>query len=474
MSLALDHPVERKDMSRVNGRFFLCHVQLFGIYRWIQLDFCMAKGFNWGPGGGHMKSDISRRHWLGRFIGGAAAATTLTQVKQSYAAAMQAVAPLPNWRNDDGYWEKVRKQFMLEPGFAYLNTGTLGPTPRPVYDALTEYWRLMAVNPNENSNIFQDRQDQIRFKAAAFLGAGVDEVAITRNTTEGNTTLCQGLDLKAGDEILLSAFEHGSTRSTYARQAKRFGLVIKEVKFPLPPTNAQVLTAFEAAITPRTRVMHFSNPLGGSGTFLPVKELAQLAHSKNILCFVDGAHCIGMVQFSVASWDIDGFACNAHKWLCGPAGAGLLYVKQSVQDRIWPVIAISNQAKGARKYDQLSRRPWPCVAALEDTLDFQLAIGRARLEQRTRALGSYLRNKVAEIPKVRVYTPSDPMMSCGSTSLGIEGVSGQRLREYLRQKYDAYIPGGGSSVRVSTHYFNTFEQVDRVLKAVRELAAGMA
>ena len=182
-----------------------------------------------------------------------------------------------------------------------------------------------------------------------------------------------------------------------------------------------------------------------------------------------------MVQFNVASWDIDGFACNAHKWLCGPAGAGLLYVKQAVQERIWPVMAIwGAQPKGARKYDQLSRRPWPCVAALEDTLDFQLAIGRARIEQRTRALGSHLRSKAVEIPKVKVYTPSDPARSCGSTSLGIEGVPGQRLREYLRQKYDVYIPGGGSSVRVSTHYFNTFEQVERVLKAVRELATGMA
>jgi hypothetical protein len=182
-----------------------------------------------------MEGNVSRRHWLRGFMGGsAAAATTLTQVKQSFAAALQAVAPPEGWRHDDGYWEKVRNQFLLEPGFAYLNTGTLGPTPRPVYEALTEYWRLMAVNPNENSNIFQERQEQIRLKAAAFLDAGVEEVAITRNTTEGNTVLCQGLDLKPGDEILHTAFEHGSLRQTWMRQAKRFGLVVKEVKFPAP------------------------------------------------------------------------------------------------------------------------------------------------------------------------------------------------------------------------------------------------
>jgi selenocysteine lyase/cysteine desulfurase len=208
---------------------------------------------------------------------------------------------------------------------------------------------------------------------------------------------------------------------------------------------------------------------------MPVKELAQLAHLKNILCFIDGAHCIGMAQFNVSDWGVDGFACNAHKWLCGPAGSGLLYVKREIQERIWPVMAIwRDEPKGARKYDQLSRRPWPTVAALEDTLDFQLAIGRARIEQRGRALGSYLRTRAAEIPKVKVLTPNDPAMSCSSTALSIDGVPGTALRELLRQKYDTYIPGGGSTVRISTHYFNTFEQVDRVLKAMKELTTQAA
>lgn len=415
---------------------------------------------------------VSRRNLLGKIACGSAVASTLAEVKGSFLQSLQGITGA---ETDSGYWAKVRDKFMMDDGFAYLNTGTLGPTPRPVYEALVRYWELMAVNPNENSAVFQERQEQIRFKAAAFIGATPEEVALTRNTTEGTTILCQGLDLKSGDEILLTAFEHPSLRETWMRQAKRFGLVVKEVKFPMPPTNQQILSAFEAAITPRTRVMHFANPLGGYGCFLPVKQLAEMAHNRKVLCFVDGAHCIGMVQFNVANWGIDGFACNSHKWLCGPAGAGLLYVNRDLQDRIWPVMGIwREQPKGARKYDQLSRRPWPCVAAFEDTLDFQLAIGRARIEDRGRALGSYLRTKAAEIPKVKVYTPSDPTMSCASSNLGIDGVPGSRLREYLRQKYDAYIPGGGSSVRISTHYFNTFEQVDRVLKALRELSAEVA
>ncbi len=425
-------------------------------------------------------ADVSRRSFFNGIVKGAALAGTLTEVKSAFAQSVQKLAGDSSkihagWESDDGYWAKVRGQFMLEDGFAYLNTGTLGPTPRVVVKAMSEYWRLMAVNPNENSQIFQDRQEQIRVKAAAFVGVTPDEIAITRNTTEGTTILTHGLDMKAGDEVLITQYEHNSLRETRFRHAKRFGYVVKEVKFPMPPTNAQIISAFEAAITPRTRVIHFANPIGGYGCFTPVKQLAELAHSKNILCFVDGAHCPGMVQLNISDWGIDGFACNSHKWLCGAAGAGLLYVKRDLQDRIWPNISIAHtDPKGARKYDDLSRRPWPVVAAFEDILDFHMAIGRARLEQRTRALGSYLRRNAAEIPKVKIYTPMDPAMSCGSSTIGIDGVPGGRLKEYLRQKYDAYVPSGRASLRISTNFFNTFEQCDRVLKALKELSSGAA
>ncbi len=430
----------------------------------------------------------SRRHFFQQFAGASAALTTLTQVKAAFAQSAQAVrqaagASREDWRVDEGYWAKVRKRFMLEKGFTYMNNGTLGPTPRPVYEAMVEYWRLMAVNPHENSQIFQDRVEQIRLKAASFLGASADEIAITRNTTEGNTILCQGLDLKRGDEILLTAYEHPSNRETWRRQAKRYGLVVKQVRFPIPPDDpSTILNAFEAAITARTRVMHFANPLGSTGCFLPVKDLASLAHRKNILCFVDGAHSIGHIQFSLNEWGVDGYACNAHKWLTGPAGSGLLFVKRDAQDRIWPNISIlpwDRPAQGARKYSlSVGRRPWPVVAALEDALDFQNALGRSRVEQRTRSLGAYLRRKAKDIPGVNLYTPERSDMAAGITSIGIENVPGRKLKEYLRQKYDVYVPGSserpGAAIRFSTHYYNTFGQVDLVLQALGELASEAA
>jgi len=195
-----------------------------------------------------------------------------------------------------------------------------------------------------------------------------------------------------------------------------------------------------------------------------------------------------MVQVNVRELGVDTYVSTCHKWLASPAGAGLLYIRRDLQDRIWPNIVSENwwTFDDARKYDRLSRRPWPQVAALEDSLKFQLAIGPARIEHRVRSLGSYFRRHVAEIPRVVLYTSNDPNLSAGITSLSINNVPADKAREYLRLRYDVYTaarskgqkypadPYGVTGFRVSTHYYNSFEQVDRVLAGLRDLSSGKA
>src|SRR5262249_4175733 len=165
-----------------------------------------------------MAHPISRRSLL---TGGATLAG-IAAVKAAFAQSMQKLGtPSDYWRFDGGYWARVREQFMTPEGFAYMNTGTLGPTPRPISDALVESWRLRAVNPHENSNVMQNRQEQIRVKAAEFVGALPDEIAITRNTTEGLVTIINGLDLKPGDQVLYSFHDNSSNVQPGKRNSNR-------------------------------------------------------------------------------------------------------------------------------------------------------------------------------------------------------------------------------------------------------------
>jgi isopenicillin-N epimerase len=185
---------------------------------------------------------------------------------------------------------------------------------------------------------------------------------------------------------------------------------------------------------------------------------------------------------------VDTYSATAHKWLDAPAGSAILYVRRELHERIWPNIVTENwyAYKDARKYECLSRRPWPLVASLDDAIDFQLAIGTQRIEQRVRALAGYLRTRAAEIPHVRLYSSNNPQLSGGMTSLGLDNVPPGRLVEYLRQRFDVYVaarakgsgypadPHGVDGIRISTHYFNTYEEVDRVLEALKDLSAGKA
>jgi selenocysteine lyase/cysteine desulfurase len=428
-------------------------------------------------------SRLSRRHFMhtvsATLAGIAAAKTAFAQSLASMGA------PTDDARVDGGYWARVRAQFMMPDGFGYLNTGRLAATPRPVFDAMVEYWRLMAVNPTENSAVFEEGQEAIRIKAAQFVGASPDEVAITRNTTEGLVTVINGLDLKAGDEILHSFHEHSSNLQPWSLRAKRHGVVLKEVPIPTPPKDPdEILTLFADAITPRTRVITTAHITTVTGCVLPIKELAKLARSRNILFLVDGAHGLGMVQLNLGDLGPDTYATTSHKWLASPAGTGLLYVRRELVDRIWPNIVTQSwyQDKGARKYDRLSRRPWPQVAVLEDALHYQGVVGRSRIENRMRALSTYLRAEAAEIPNVLIYTSNDPRLSGGMTTLGIKGMSGQVIHDHLRERYDIFVsprtrgpvypsdPAGFDGIRISTHFYNTFEQVDRVLQGLRELS----
>jgi selenocysteine lyase/cysteine desulfurase len=425
---------------------------------------------------------VNRREFVTR---SGAALSTLAAIKTAFAETVKQIAA-PAQIND-AYWERIRKKFLLEDGLAYLNNGTVGPTPAPVFDNLSAYWRLMAVNPNENSATLQGRMDLIRQKAAQFLGAFPDEIAIMRNATECNNLVAQGVDLKAGDEVLIGYLDHDSNRQPWLMKAKRHGIVVKEVPIHTPPASPdEILHAFEAAITTRTRAIAATHCDTVTGTYAPIKELVQLARSKGLFCFADGAQVPGMLPINVHDLGVDTYATTCHKWLCAPSGTGLLYVRREMQERLWPNIVTENwwSYKDARKYEHVSRRPWPVVAALEDAIDFQNAIGRDRIEARIRALSSYFRSRAAEIPHVQLYTSNDPRLSGAMTSLGMDNVPPVKLREYLRQRFDVYTaergkgvkypadPHGVEGIRVSLHYYNTFEQAERVLQGLRELSSG--
>lgn len=422
---------------------------------------------------------FSRRVFVQRLAGTAAAlaagGSAADLAAQSLRTVTEATArALP----DTQFWDTVRREFMLSDGMTYLNNGTLGPTPKPVFYTAVEGYRELAQDPGWPNELAQTTPlfERVREKAAAFVNAHPDEVALMRNTTEGMSLVAAGLDLKAGDEILLTFHEHPGGLEPWRLKARRVGVVLKELRFPIPtPDPADILNIFSDAITPRTRVISVSHATFPTGCFIPVKELAALAHAKGLLIVVDGAHPLGMVPLDLHDLGVDAYASSPHKWLTAPTGTGFLYVRREVQDRIWPSVVTSgwdDPKAGARRYDRLSQRATPLVAAVGAALDFQTAIGRERIEQRIRGLVGLLRTKLQGIDGVTIHTSAHPALHGGLLGFRFDPFKNRDVVHtlWLRHRiWVRYTDFGLNTVRVSTHYYNTEQQIDELVEALEDI-----
>lgn len=234
----------------------------------------------------------------------------------------------------EAYWAALRKQFVFEPGFLYLNNGTVGSMPLPVLRAFIEAILKVEQMEDPDTDLYPlwgyGAWDDYRRPVADFIGCGLDELALVRNATEGLNYVANGLDLAPGDELLTTDEEHPSGLNPWLLKAHRDGIVVKQVSLPKPPATAgQIVDLFEQACTPRTRVMMASHITTVTGCVLPVRELAAWARQHGILSLIDGAHAVGMIRVNVKEMGCDFYVSSPHKWLlapkcCGRCGRSLL------------------------------------------------------------------------------------------------------------------------------------------------------
>src|SRR5882762_3123921 len=426
---------------------------------------------------------IDRRGFLSSFAGVAGAAGVLGLPPKWNALLEQAPSQLPDRAlydlNEEAYWAELRKQFVIPADEVYLNNGTVGSSPAPVlraiFDGYNETEKMAQSDPEDYPIWGYGAWNEFRDPLAAFVGCTRDEIALVRNATEANSYIANGLDLKAGDEVLMTDQEHPGGEHPFNLRAKRYGIVVKKVTLPKPvPNAAAVLNLISDAITSRTRVLFFSHITTVTGVVLPAKELCALARSKGILSAVDGAHVPGMMALNVHDLGCDMYSSSPHKWLQAPKGTGFLYVRDEMIDRLWNTIATEgwdDTKIRAERFQRIGSSNVPALWGLRASIKLANDIGMERIEKRHRKSADYI---LAEMVKrgAESWTSPDAALRCGIVTVDVPGLKRMELDNWLWQTKKIRIRGGDQSkLRLSTPYYLLRKDVDRFLTAFDEYRA---
>lgn len=380
---------------------------------------------------------------------------------------------------EEAFWEQVKAQFPIRPGLTMMNSANLCPTHYPVLERLFGLTRDLDGDVSfQNRGKFAGTKDEARSRLAGYVGAEPDEIAITRNTTEANNVVINGLDLGAGDEVLIWGENHESNLMAWEVRARRSGFSVKQVETPTEPLSAEVLRdRFLGMLTPSTRVLAVSHVSNISGIGLPMKSLCEECRDRNILTLVDGAQTLGALDLRLHDMGCDYFTGSLHKWPMGPKETGLLYVRRGSADHVWPsVVGVgydTAENKGALKLETLGQRDDPAIAAIVPAMDFLESIGKARIEARLRVIVARLRRGIEAIPGVSILTPPDPAINAGILIFSLPGITGSDAFEALYREHDIGSARASlvDGVRLSPHIYNTLADADRVVDALKAIAA---
>jgi selenocysteine lyase/cysteine desulfurase len=378
--------------------------------------------------------------------------------------------------NDEDYWAEISRAFDTDPTLVNLNNGGCSPAPVHVMEAMIRDLRFSNELPVEHMwNVLEPRIESCRRDLAQMFGCDAEEMAITRNASESQETMILGLDLRRGDEIIVTNQNYGRMLTTWDQRARRDGIVVKSISLGGPPgPDADIVERFRAAITPRTRVIELTHITNLTGHIMPVREISRLAQQHNIALFIDGAHAFAHFPFTRDELDVDYYGTSLHKWLHAPIGTGFLYVRRDRIKSLWPMMAApASMDDNIRKYEEIGTHPAANHNAIAVAVAFNRGIGLERKAARLR----YLRDKwaktlMAESPRVKVPTPLDDKHSCGIALLHVEGLDTEKLGGWLwarhRIRTTPIMHAEFNGLRITPSIYTTPSEIDLFIDRVKQ------
>ncbi|TDJ78024.1 MAG: aminotransferase class V-fold PLP-dependent enzyme [Planctomycetota bacterium] len=377
---------------------------------------------------------------------------------------------------DEDYWSQVQAAFSVDRSMVMFNNGGVSPAPIAVQQALARHLDFANEGPSYKMwRVLEPQKEVVRQRLARHFGVDTEEIAITRNASEGLQICQQGFDLQRGDEVLCTDQDYPRMVTTFKQRERREGIVLVQFPIPVPAEDpAEIVRLYEERVTARTRLILVSHMINITGQILPVREVVAMARRYGIPVIVDGAHAFAHFAFDHADLDCDYYATSLHKWLFAPIGTGMLYVRRDKIAGLWPLMAATEtQDTDIRKFEQIGTHPCPNFLAIADALTFNEAIGAERKAARLVYIRDRWAKRLVQHDRIRLNTSLKPGFACGIANVRIEGVEAPDLQQHLWQKHRIYTVAIGheacTGLRVSPSVYSTLDEVDRFSEAMEDV-----
>jgi len=378
--------------------------------------------------------------------------------------------------NED-FWGWVRQNYTISANLINLNNGGVSPQPKVVQDAHIRNYQFSNEAPSYYMwRILNEQREGLRHKLANLCGVMPEELAINRNTTEGLNSIIFGLNLKEGDEVVLSTFDYPNMMNAWKQREKRDKIKLVWVHIPQPlEDDASIVKLYADAITSKTKIVHITHLIHWTGNIVPCKAIADMAHKKGCEVIVDAAHSFAHLDYKIEDTGADYFATSLHKWLGAPFGSGLLYIKKDKIKNIWALLSsVEPDGEDIKKFESLGTRSFASEMAIGTAIDFHNIIGAKRKEARLRFLKDYWTEKVAKLPKSKITTSLTAKHSCGIATIGFDGWQAQQVEANLFMNYKIHsgsvILENVNGIRVSPNVYTNLEDLDFLVKGLQGIS----
>jgi len=377
----------------------------------------------------------------------------------------------PPLSTSDKDWKSIRSHFIIDKNISYMNNASLGMPPLSVVQSINKGYQSISKEPLHGKHDLQNHISEFVIpQLANTFGVGSKEIVLTRNASEALDIQAHSINLERGDEILISSQEHPSGLRPWLVRQKNDGIKLKKVFIPSPLISvSDTLSRISDAITSKTKAISFCHVTRG-GHLYPVKEIVKMAKNRNLLTLIDGAQAAGQFPINLKEIGCDAYSVSLHKWILAPAGTGFLYINNEAKERVTSPFVHENEPE-LSGFNPPGTKDFPVRAAIGTALDYINSIGLLKIEKRCRSLSNYLKAGLSQIESITILSsPKDHLSAPGSTIFEKKGLdafeSVPMMENLISTHIDEHVRDGHNAIRVSTHIYNTKQQIDRLLEAL--------